>query len=184
MTVSKNKVDQADGDRILTAAFFDRTALKVARDLIGRRLHWRAGDQCHSRIITETEAYTGPHDLASHASKSRTTQRGPVRSAWNFTSTFVYGLHWMLNVVTGPIDYPAGVLIRSLEGVVGPARVTKALGITGELNAQPARPSSGLWFSEGRRQPSNQIIRSARVGVDYAGAVWSMKPYRFSLKAE
>ena len=185
MTVSKNKVDQANGDRILTAAFFDRTALKVARDLIGRRLHWRAGDQCHSRIITETEAYTGPHDLASHASKSRTKRNEALFGLpGTFYVYFVYGLHWMLNVVTGPIDYPAGVLIRSLEGVVGPARVTKALGITGELNAQPARPSSGLWFSEGRRQPSNQIIRSARVGVDYAGAVWSMKPYRFSLKAE
>ena len=58
------------GDRILPAAFFDRTALKVARDLLGCRLH--VGHQIQSRIITETEAYVGPQDLASHASKGRT----------------------------------------------------------------------------------------------------------------
>jgi DNA-3-methyladenine glycosylase len=49
---------------------------------------------------------------------------------------FIYGLHWMLNVVTGPIAYPAAVLIRSVEGIVGPARLTKAIGIEGDLNGK------------------------------------------------
>jgi DNA-3-methyladenine glycosylase len=94
---------------------------------------------------------------------------------------FIYGLHWMLNVVTGPVDYPAAVLIRSVEGIVGPARLTKAIGITGYLNRKVASEATGIWFSEGVRPPRKQIMRSPRIGVTYAGAVWSSKPYRFKL---
>lgn len=181
MTLSKNKVDQSHRDAILTASFFDRTALKVARDLIGCRLH--ACDQIHSRVITETEAYIGPQDLASHASKGRTKRTeamfGPPGSFYVY---FVYGVHWMLNVVTGPGDYPAAVLIRGVEGIVGPARLTKALGIDGDLNGKVANKETGVWFSEGPRPSRKQIIRSARIGVDYAGPIWSSKPYRFGLK--
>jgi len=107
VTLSKNRLDQAD---VLTATFFDRPAEKVAHDLIGCRLHWKEDDRPHSRVITETEAYTGPDDLASHASKGRTQRNeamfGPPGTFYEY---FVYGLHWMLNVVTGPIDYPAAV---------------------------------------------------------------------------
>ena len=182
MPLSKNKVDQADGDRIHTAAFFDRTALKVARDLIHCRLHWRDGDQYHSRIITETEAYTGPNDLASHASKGRTKRNeamfGPPGTFYVYRC---YGLHWLLNIVTGPVDYPAAVLIRAVEGIVGPARLTKALGITGELNGKIANRETGFWFGEGIRPRRKQIMRSRRIGVESAGPVWSVKPYRFRL---
>jgi DNA-3-methyladenine glycosylase len=90
---------------------------------------------------------------------------------------FVYGLHWMLNVVTGPVDYAAAVLIRSVEGIVG--KLTNALGITGTLNGQPAIEATGLWCSEGPRSP--QVMWSARIGVDYVGSVWALKPYRFKL---
>ena len=179
----QKQINQADCNTILTAAFFDRTALKVARDLIGCRLH--VGDQIQSRIITETEAYIGPQDLASHASKGRTKRTeamfGPPGTFYVY---FVYGVHWMLNVVTGPGDYPAAVLIRGVEGIVGPARLTKALGINGDLNGKVANEETGVWFSEGTRPSRTQIIRSARIGVDYAGPVWSVKPYRFSLKTE
>ena len=167
-------------DRILAAAFFDRSALKVARDLIGCPLH--VGDQIQS-CITETEAYIGPQDLASHASKGRTKR---TEAMYGRPGTFyvylVYGLHWMLNVVTGPGDYPSAVLIRGVEGIVGPARLTKALGISGDLNGKVADRETGVWFSEGPRPSRKQIIRSARIGVEYAGPVWSVKPYRFSFK--
>jgi DNA-3-methyladenine glycosylase len=183
IALSRSKVDQADRDRILTAAFFDRTALKVARDLIGCRLH--VGDQVQSCAITETEAYIGPQDLASHASKGRTKRTeamfGPPGSFYVY---FVYGIHWMLNVVTGPGDYPSAVLIRGVEGIVGPARLTKALGINGDLNGKVANKETGVWFSEAPRPSRQQIIRSTRIGVDYAGPIWSSKPYRFSLKTE
>ena len=174
-------MDQADEDRFLTAAFFDRPALTVARILIGCRLH--VGDQIQSRVITEVEAYTGPEDLASHASRGRTKRnKAMFGQPGTFYVYFVYGLHWMLNVVTGPDDYPAAVLIRGVEGIVGPARLTKALGINGDLNGKVANKKTGVWFSEGPRPSRTQIIRSARIGVDYAGPIWSLKPYRFSLK--
>jgi len=65
------------------------------------------GDQIQSRVITETEAYIGPRDLASHASKGRTkSNEALVGSPGTFYVYFVYGLHWMLNAVTGPGHYP------------------------------------------------------------------------------
>jgi DNA-3-methyladenine glycosylase len=183
MTSSKSKVDQADDDRILAATFFDRPAEKVAYDLIGCHLHWREDGQSHSRIITETEAYIGAHDLASHAFKGRTKRNEAMFGhPGTFYIYFVYGLHWMLNVVTGPVGFPAAVLIRGVEGIVGPARLTKALGITGKLNGKLASKETGVWFSEGPRLARKHIMRSARIGVDYAGEEWSSKPYRFSLK--
>ena len=98
-------MNRANGDRILTATFFDRTALMVARDLIGCRLH--VGDQSLAHVITETEAYTGPNDLASHASKGRTkSTEAMFGQPGTFYVYFVYGVHWMLNVVTGQVIIP------------------------------------------------------------------------------
>ena len=101
--------------RVLGATFYDRPAEKVAYDLIGCRLHWKTGEQSNSRIITETEAYVGPEDLASHAARGRTKRNeamfGPPGTFYVY---FVYGMHWMLNVVTGPVGFPAAVLIRAV----------------------------------------------------------------------
>jgi DNA-3-methyladenine glycosylase len=182
MTLSVKRADQSDDDRILAATFFDRPAEKVAHDLIGGRLYWKNGEQSDSRIITETEAYVGPDDLASHAARGRTKRNEAMFGhPGTFYIYFVYGLHWMLNVVTGPVGFPAAVLIRGVDGIVGPARLTKALGITGKLNGKLASKETGVWFSEGPRLARKHIMRSARIGVDYAGAVWSLKPYRFRL---
>jgi DNA-3-methyladenine glycosylase len=148
--------------------------------LIGCQLHWRIGGETHSRIIVETEAYTGPKDRASHAFKVRTKRTEPMFGEPGTLYVYlVYGIHWMLNVVTGPVDFPAVVLIRGVEGIIGPARLTKVLGITGQVNGMIANEKSGLWFSEGVRV--NRVMRSARIGVGYAGPVWSTKPYRFLL---
>lgn len=93
---------------------------------------------------------------------------------------FVYGLHWMLNVVTGPEDYPAAVLIRAAGGFAGPAKLTRALAIDGELNGRMGNRSSGLWFERG--QPGEKIIATPRIGVAYAGPRWSSRKLRFLLK--
>ena len=168
---------------VLGPSFFDRPANMVAPNLIGCRLNWNHGDSTESRIITETEAYVGPDDLASHAAKGRTKRNeamfGPPGTFYVY---FVYGMHWMLNVVTGAVDYPAAVLIRSVEGTEGPARLTKAMGVTGSLNGKAASKRTGVWFSEGSRPDRAAIVRSARVGVAYAGTVWSQKPLRFRLE--
>ena len=168
--------------KVLDSKFFDRRAEKVAHDLIGCRLNWRSGDKSDSRIITETEAYTGPDDLASHAAKGRTKRNEPMFGPPGiFYVYFVYGVHWMLNIVTGPVGFPAAVLIRGVEGIQGPGRVTKALRIHGNLNGKPAMKKTGVWFSKPSGPMKHKVSRSSRVGVAYAGPIWSMRPYRFTL---
>jgi DNA-3-methyladenine glycosylase len=155
----------------LSASFFDRSAEEVAHDLIGCRLNWRSDGKSDSRIIIETEAYVGPDDLASHAAKGRTKRNEPMFGPPGiFYVYFVYGMHWMLNVVTGPVDYPAAVLIRGLEGLVGPGRLTKALRINGNLNGKQASKEAGFWFSRGAA-PKFNVSRSSRIGVGYAGPI-------------
>jgi DNA-3-methyladenine glycosylase len=167
---------------VLGAAFFDRPADAVAHDLIGCRFHF---GQAGCRIVTETEAYVGPEDLASHAAKGRTKRNEPMFGPPGVFYIYrIYGLHWRLNVVTGPIEFPDSVLIRSLQGIEGPGRVTKALDISGELNGQRASKRTGYWFTSGTKIQSGQIQRTSRIGVAYAGPLWSLKPYRFRLVSE
>jgi DNA-3-methyladenine glycosylase len=98
-------------------------------------------------------------------------------------------MHWLLNFVTGPEGYPAGILIRGVvsndsgESINGPARITKKLGLDGSLHGKPASKSSGLWIERGAKVDSKQIMSLPRVGVDYAGPIWSKKKWRFVLYA-
>ncbi len=166
--------------QVLAAEFFARPALIVARELIGKVLVRRRGRREIAAIIHETEAYTGPHDLAAHGSKGRTARTevmfGP---AGNWYVYFIYGIHWMLNVVTDDVEHPAAVLIRGAGEWTGPARLTKALAIDKRLNAKPAARTSGLWIEDRAiRVPRGAVQRTPRIGVDYAGA-WAAKPYRF-----
>ena len=111
---SNLKVDP-DG-KALDRQFFNRDAKVVARELIGCRLVRRLNSVLVHRRVTETEAYVGPHDLACHSSKGRTKRTEPMFGPPGTLYIYlIYGLHWMLNVVTGPIDYPAAVLIRGLD---------------------------------------------------------------------
>ena len=134
-------------------------------------------------MITETEAYEGLSDLASHASRGKTPRNAPMwGEAGHWYIYLVYGMHDMLNVVTGKQSYPAAVLVRGVEGCTGPGRVTRALNVTRTLNGKRAVPESGLWFEDrGVRIASRRIKRTPRVGVAYAGK-WAHKPYRFLLE--
>lgn len=86
----------------------------------------------------------------------------------------------MLNLVTGPPGFPAAVLIRGLETVNGPGRLTKRLQIDRRLNGASAVPASGLHLEDhGVKLPRGRIQRGPRIGVDYAGPVWAAKPWRF-----
>ena len=127
-------------------------------------------------VITETEAYLGPHDLACHSARGRTARTevmfGPPGTLYIY---LVYGLHWMLNVVTGPPG--SAVLLRSAGGVNGPGRLGAALAITGALNGKAAQPSTGLWFED--RPAAGRVIATPRIGVDYAGQFWSRRKLRF-----
>ena len=167
----------------LGANFFSRDAKVVARALLGKALVRSHGKTVSSHTITETEAYVGPHDRASHAARGRTNRNGPMFGPPGTLYFYrIYGLHWMLNVVTGEVGYPAAVLIRGVETITGPGRLTRDLGITDRLNGRIASRQAGLEFVDrGDRIASQRILRTARIGVAYAGAVWAAKEYRFVL---
>lgn len=166
-------------------AWASRDTVKVARGLLGHWLVARGADGVLRRArITETEAYHGPDDRACHASKGRTARTEVMYGAPGRWYVYLcYGIHEMLNLVTGPADWPAAVLIRGVEGITGLGRVTKAFGIGRNLNgASAADPHAGLWIEA--RDPGDEVLphevlAGPRVGVDYAGLEWAAKPWRF-----
>src|SRR3990167_9897625 len=170
-------------------SFFNRKTLKVAEELLGKYLARKIGRKIIREKITETEAYIGPHDLACHSSRGRTTRNGPMFcEAGTIYVYFTYGMHWMLNIVTEEKDFPAAVLIRGTENVSGPARLTKHFKIDKMLNGQMIGKKSGLWIEENSptslklRGIKEKITKTPRIGVSYAGKIWAEKPYRFILK--
>jgi DNA-3-methyladenine glycosylase len=170
--------------RVLERGFFARPALVVARELIGKHLVRRIGNLLIAAPITETEAYVGPHDLACHGSKGRTTRTevmfGPPGHWYVY---FIYGIHWMLNAVTDDEGHPAAVLVRGAGDWNGPARLTKALRINRRFYGLSIAPETDLWIEDrGLVVPARKIKRTPRIGVDYAGP-WAAKPYRFVVNA-
>ena len=164
----------------ITRDFFDRPADRVARELLGCRLVVRARDGRVTRhVVCETEAYLGAHDLACHGSRGMTARNAVMFGPAGVWYVYLcYGLHWMLNVVTGPEGVPAAVLIRGVGEHVGPGRLTRALGIGKAFDGRPAARPSGLWFEAGPPVPPRLVARTPRIGVGYAGA-WATKPLRF-----
>ena len=172
--------------KILTKNFFEKPALDVARNLLGKFLCHkislrRRTSKCY--MITETEAYDGFKDKASHAHRGQTVRNTPMfGEAGRLYVYFTYGMHWMLNIVTGPKNYPAAVLIRGVEGANGPARLTKKIKINKRFNAKKVDKKTGLWIeNHGIKIKKSQIKRAPRIGVGYAQE-WAKKKYRFIMK--
>ena len=167
--------------KILSADFFNRPTLTVAKELIGKFLVRKIGSRRIVSMITEVEAYDGFYDQASHASRGRTDRNAVMfGGAGCWYVYLIYGMYWMLNIVTGPKDYPAAILIRGVVDASGPGRLTKFFKINHRFNSKLASRSSDLWI-EGREMkiPQRLIKRGPRVGVAYAGQIWSRKPWRF-----
>ena len=186
--------------KLLNRSFFQRGTLLVARELIGKLLVRTIGSYRVTGIIYETEAYDGEEDLACHARSGKTERNAVMYGDGGYAYIyFTYGMHWMVNCVAGHIGYPAAILIRAIypiEGINhirqqrapiqeklwcnGPAKLTKALSITNELNGadlcasdSPLRVASGISISNG-------WIRSAqRIGIQNTPEPWKSKPWRF-----
>lgn len=174
----------------LSRNFFNRPTLRVARELVGCTLVVRQGRCLRRGVIIETEAYVGPRDQASHASRGRTPRTEVMFGEPGHLYVYlIYGVHYCVNVVTERATYPAAVLIRSIvpltssTEVSGPGRVCKYLGITRKFNNEDVVASRRVWFERGTVVPPSAISREPRIGVDYAGA-WRLKPWRFSLRLE
>ena len=167
---------------ILKDHFFNRPTLEVAKGILGKSLCRKLDDGTITRhCIIEVEAYDGPGDKACHGAKGLTPRTevmfGP---AGHWYVYLCYGIHWMLNIVTGPKDYPAALLIRGLNSVSGPGRLTRSLGINKSFNGLASSPNSRLWIeSSPENSEKLKIKRTPRIGIDYAGPKWAAKPYRF-----
>lgn len=161
-----------------------KSPVACARSLLGTFLVRRRGDGTPvARMITEVEAYDGERDLACHARAGRTARTEVLYASAGVWYVYLcYGIHEMLNLVVGPPDWPAAVLIRGVAGIAGPGRVTKQLGIDRSFNRAPAAPSSGLWIEDRDVVlPRGAIQATPRIGVDFAGPIWAQKPWRFVL---
>ena len=160
-------------------AFYQRDVLEVAPDMIGKFLVRRFDDgRIFRSRITEAEAYRGEEDLACHACKGRTPRNEIMYHAGGVIYVYlIYGMYWMLNFVTGFENIPQAVLIRSLEHISGPGRITRQLEIDGAFYGMNLVDSGMIWLED-----HNEICgftTAARIGVDYAGEMWKNKPWRF-----
>jgi len=174
----------------LTRASFNLPTLRVSRDLLGKFIVRRHRGRELAAMVTEVEAYKGPRDRAAHTFGGRRTARveplyGDGGTAYVY---LVYGIHWLLNFSTAGAGTPEGVLIRGVltadhakpRLVSGPARVTAYLRIDRRLNHIDATQSAVMWLEDrGIRLPARRIMTGPRVGIDYAGAYWSARRWRF-----
>jgi DNA-3-methyladenine glycosylase len=161
--------------------FYNRDVLEVAPELIGKILNRSFDDKTAQRfLITEVEAYRGAEDLACHASKGRTPRTEVMYQQSGLVYVYlIYGMYWMLNIVTGEPGNPQAILIRGLEGCYGPGRLTKRLLIGKDFYGEDLVKSSRLWVED--NDQTFEIKTDSRIGVDYAGE-WALKPWRYYLE--
>ena len=189
---------------ILQRAFYERSALAVARELLGKTFIHESPEGVTAGKIVETEAYLGPEDKASHAyrglrTKRTETQFGPKGHVYIY---LIYGMYHCFNVTAGATaGKPEAVLLRALEpvegielmkqrrpaakGIVlnlanGPGRLCLAMGLSKRQNdADMTVPP--LYIDNGEKVPEKYIVETTRIGVDYADE-WKHKPWRFYIR--
>ncbi len=167
---------------ILDKDYFARPATELAPLLLGKWLCRRTENGIERRRIIETECYFGEEDTACHAHKGRTARTDTLYLAGGVTYVYLcYGIHSLLNIVTGDEGHPEAVLIRGVEGALGPGRVTKALGITTAQNRTPLCPESGIWLEDDGTPPP-EFVAGPRVGIDYAEKEDRDRPWRYVAK--
>ena len=180
--------------RLIPGDFYLRPAEQVARDLLGQRF-------CHDAVvlrITEVEAYGGPEDSASHGRHGRTPRNAPMWEEGGRVYMYLcYGLHRMLNVVTGAPGHCGAILIRACEPVegtdivlerrrmdriapallAGPGRVAQALDLDFGFSGHALFEPGGLELREGK--PPRRILAGPRIGVEFATAEHRAHRWRF-----
>lgn len=161
--------------------FFHRPCLTVARELVGKVLVRNIGGIQLRLRITETESYCGEADTACHAHKGRTKRTEVLYAEAGTIYVYLcYGIHWLLNIVTGEKEEPEAVLIRACAEADGPGKLTKALGITGELNRKSIIGQDELWIEDDGFR--HEITLDKRVGIGYAAPEDQDRLWRFKMK--
>lgn len=189
--------------KLLPKFYLRDNVVQIAKELLGKVLFTEINGVITGGIITETEAYAGIKDRASHAYNNRRTKRTEAMYASGGTAYvyLCYGIHHLFNVVTNQADIPHAILVRAIKPYVGINKIQKRRGKSGsEVNIcnGPGTLSQGLgintihsgadlcgktiWIEDrGIIINSKDIIKNPRIGVDYAGAD-ALLPYRFSVK--
>lgn len=175
----------------------ERNALQAARDLLGLALTTEFDGVLTTGIITETEAYMGVNDRASHAYGGRRTARNEVMYADGGLAYvyLCYGIHHLFNVVVEKRGVPHAVLIRAIHPVEGqdvmlqrrglkklttggPGTLTQALGIRTSHNGEDLGSGRIRISDAGVKVLKKHIVTGPRIGVDYAGED-ALLPYRY-----
>ncbi len=166
----------------LPASFFQRNVLEVAPELLGKILARKFDNGKTERfVITEVEAYSGDGDRACHASKGKTLRTEVMfREGGLIYVYFIYGMYWMLNIVTGRKDEASAVLIRGLEGISGPGKVGKVLQLDRSFYGEDLGISNRIWVEDAEK--IIDFITTPRIGINYAGEPWISKHWRFLSK--
>lgn len=176
--------------------------VQVARSLLGKQVWTNFNNKLCSGNIVEVEAYCGATDMACHAYPNKITPRTEIMyHAGGVAYVYlVYGMHHLFNIVTNTEGNADAVLIRAIEPIVGvetlqqrrylnqenrllcggPARMTQALGITVANNEEDLLGDQ-IWLTGGKDYSDNEIIATARIGVEYAGED-AFLPWRFHIK--
>jgi len=187
---------------ILKREFYQQPTLEVARSLLGKKLVRQHDQQKLMGLIVETEAYIGENDTACHASKGK-TQRTEIMfgRAGHAYVYFIYGMHYMLNIVTESEGKPAAVLIRAIQPINhidilklhrnidneklltnGPAKLCQAYNINKAFNDWDLCLGKELWIETMDESNNYQIQSSPRIGIDYAEEKDRNAHWRFTLK--
>lgn len=182
---------------LLPRSFYSRDTVTVARELLGMALVRRSRTGTWTGMISETEAYGGAEDSASHARHGRTARNAPMfgPAGWSYVY-FIYGMHHMLNVVTEKDEIAGAVLIRGLHRIEpaadaamppggspdGPAKLCRVLQIDRKLNLWDLTLGKRLWLESRRPIPDRYVKRGPRVGIAYASETDRQTPWRFRVE--
>ena len=181
---ARREANQAERNKSkrLGRDFYTADVLDVAPALLGKLLcrKTESGEVVKCRI-TETEAYRGEDDTACHASKGKTSRTSVMWDKGGTVYVYLcYGMHNMLNIVTGAKGDPQAVLIRGIEEANGPGKLTKKLSIERKHNGADVVFSDELWIESDGFTPA-EINTSPRIGIDYAEEKDRTKPWRFTI---
>lgn len=169
---------------VLAEEFYLRRGETVANDLLGKFLVRYIGKREIAVMINEVELYEGFEDRASHGFKRTKRSEVMYGPGGRWYVYLCYGMYDMLNIVIGPHEHPAAVLIRGAGEHDGPGKLTKALSIDRTLNAKSATKETGLWIEDrGVVVNKADILRTPRIGIGYAGPKWTRRLHRFVLQS-
>lgn len=166
-------------NRIPNSYFQNNQTLFLAKDLIGRMLVRDFGNgHIFRSIITETEAYIGEEDQACHARSGKTERNKVMYENGGLVYVYlIYGMYWMLNIVTSVENRPEAILIRGIKGCSGPGKVGKLIKLDKSFYAENLQTSKRIWIEDSKTK--TRIISTPRIGIDYTNDFWKNKPWRF-----